>query len=160
MRQSDPGAFDSALVNGARLIDRRWVIPAAAVVSVALLVAACGSPSEPIESPITQDQATEMAENALQAFNDRDYTAWSRDWSETMKSAIDEDAFLAFRDQYHDQLGDWRAITEVSGAPGSDEGTYRWTFDLEFEGGGYRMWFGFKEGSPLIEGVSFEEIDT
>jgi hypothetical protein len=40
---------------------------------------------------------------------------------------------------------------------GSDRGTYRWTYDIQFENGAYRTWFGFKEGSPLIEGVSFEE---
>ena len=130
----------------------------ATILIAALLLAACGSTSGPVGSPITEDQATEMAENALQAFNERDYTAWSRDWSETMKGAIGEDAFFAFRDQYHGQLGNWVAITNVNGGPGVDEGTYRWTFDLEFENGGYRMWLGFKEGSPLIEGVSFEEI--
>lgn len=135
----------------------RW---ASAILSMALLLVACGSASDPIESPITEEQATEMAENALEAFNDRDYTAWSRDWSESMKAAIDEDAFLAFRDQYHGQLGNWTAITNLSGGPGADEGTYRWTYDLEFENGVYRMWFGSKEGSPLIEGVSFEEISS
>ena len=40
---------------------------------------------------------------------------------------------------------------------GSDRGTYRWTYDIQFENGAYRMWLGFKEGSPLIECVSFEE---
>lgn len=135
---------------------RRWLI--AVVVGGVVLLVACGPTSEPIGSPVTEAQATEMAESALRGFNDRDYAAWSGDWSETMKSAIDEGAFLAFRDEFHAQLGDWTAITNLSGGPGADEGTYRWTFDLEFENGGYRMWFGFKEGSPLIEGVSFEEI--
>ena len=139
---------------------RHRLRPMAAILSAALLLVACGPASAPIGSPITEEQATEMAENALQAFNDRDYTAWSRDWSETMKSAIGEDAFFAFRDQYHGQLGNWIAITNVSGGPGADERTYRWTYDLDFENGEYRMWFGFKEGSPLIEGVSFEETGS
>jgi hypothetical protein len=99
-----------------------------------------------------------MAENALQAFNDRDYAAWSEDWSETMKAAIDEEGFLAFRDQFHADLGDWTGISNVKGGTGTAAGTYRWTYDLEFENGSYQMWFGFKEGSPLIEGVSFEEL--
>jgi hypothetical protein len=78
----------------------------ATIFIVPLLLTACSSASEPIESPVTEDEATEMAESALQAFNESDYTAWSQDWSDAMKSAIDEDAFLAFRDQYHGQLGD------------------------------------------------------
>lgn len=127
------------------------------LLAVALFLTACASESETVESPITEDQATEMAENALQGFNDRDYAAWSRDWSDTMKAAIDEDAFYAFRDQYHGELGDWVSINDLSGGPGADAGTYRWTYDLEFENGDYQMWFGFKEGSALIEGVTFEE---
>jgi hypothetical protein len=109
---------------------------------------------------VTEAQALEMADSALQAFNDRDYAAWSRDWSETMKAAIDEEAFLSFRDEYHAELGNWTGISNAVGGPGAAAGSYRWTFDLDFENGPYRMWFGFKEGSPLIEGVSFEDIGT
>lgn len=129
----------------------------AGLLAGAIVLAACGGTSTPVESPVSEDQAIEMAENALEAFNEGDYSAWSRDWSETMKSAIDEQAFLAFRDEFHAQLGDYTAVTNVTGAQGSDRGTYRWTYDIQFENGDYRMWFGFKEGSPLIEGVSFEE---
>lgn len=49
------------------------------------------------------------------------------------------------------------AITDVTGTQGEDPDTYRWTFDVQFENGSYIMWFGFKEGSKLIEGVTFEE---
>lgn len=98
-----------------------------------------------------------MAESALEGFNTADYALWSADWSPMMKQAIDERAFLSFRDQFHSQLGDYVAIAEVTGSQGADAGTFRWTFDVEFENGAYRMWFGFKQDSTLIEGVSFEE---
>lgn len=120
-------------------------------------VGACGEAATPIDSPVTEEQVTEMADNALKAFNTGDYAAWSRDWSVAMKAAIDEDAFNAFRDQFHATLGDYRGITAVTGSEGSAAGTYRWTFEVEFENAPYRMWFGFKEGSPQIEGVNFEE---
>ncbi len=120
-------------------------------------VGACGEGATPIDSPVTEEQVTEMADNALKAFNTGDYAAWSRDWSGTMKAAIDEDAFSAFRDQFHAALGEYRRITAVTGSEGSASGTYRWTFEVEFENAPYRMWFGFKEGSPQIEGVNFEE---
>lgn len=128
-----------------------------AVAAVVIVLAACGATSTSVGSPISEEDAVQMAENALEAFNGGDYAAWSRDWSETMKSAIDEEAFLSFREQFHAALGDYTAITDVTGAPGADSGTYRWTFDVQFERDDYRMWFGFKEGSRLIEGVSFEE---
>jgi hypothetical protein len=46
----------------------------ATIFIVPLLLTACSSASEPIESPVTEDEATEMAESALQAFNESDYT--------------------------------------------------------------------------------------
>lgn len=124
---------------------------------VVAMVTACAQSSAAVPSPVTEEQAVQMAESALEGFNARDYVLWSADWSPTMKQAIDQEAFLAFRDQFHSQLGDYVEIAEVTGSQGSDAGTFRWTFDVEFENGSYRMWFGFKRGSTLIEGVSFEE---
>lgn len=123
-------------------------------------LAACAQSSAAVASPVSEDQAVEMAERALQGFNDRDYETWSADWSPAMKEAIDESAFLSFRDQARAQLGDYVEISKVTGATGSDPGTYRWTFDVQFERGPYRMWFGFKEGSSLIEGVTLEETGS
>ncbi len=120
-------------------------------------LAACAQSSAAVPSPVTEDQAIEMAERALEGFNAGDYAVWSGDWSPEMKAAIDETAFLSFREQAHALLGDYVEITGVTGAAGSDAGTFRWTFDVQFERGPYRMWFGFKEGSPLVEGVTFEE---
>lgn len=124
------------------------------------IIGACGDDPASIESPVTEEQVTEMADNALKAFNSGDYSAWSRDWSDAMKAAIDGDAFTAFRDQFHATLGDYQRIVSVTGSDGSAPGTYRWTFDIEFENAPYRMWFGFKKDSPQIEGVSFEEPST
>lgn len=132
----------------------RWI---AALLSGAILLAACGGTSNPVGSPVSEEQAIEMADSALQALNAGDYAGWSRDWSETMKSAIDEQAFLAFREEARAQLGDYVAIESVTGAPGETSGFYRWTFQVQFEQADYGIWFGFREGSPLIEGVQFEE---
>jgi hypothetical protein len=135
---------------------RRLRLLAVAVVAAVVFVA-CGQSAPDPTSPVTEEQAVAMAANALEAFNRGDYAAWSKDWSEAMKTAIDEDAFLDFRQEYRAALGDYVSIEDVDGAPGSSAGVYRWTFDVAFEKADYRMWFGFVEGSPLIEGVSFEE---
>lgn len=134
----------------------RWLVVLALFLAFSTL-AACARSSAAVPSPVTEEQAVEMAERALEGFNHGDYALWSGDWSPEMKAAIDEAAFLSFRDQTHELLGDYVEITGVTGAPGSDPGTFRWTFDIQFEHGPYRMWFGFKEGSPLVEGVVFEE---
>jgi hypothetical protein len=136
---------------------RRRLTPLAVALFIAVMSVACGQSTSDITSPVTEEQVVAMAENALEAFNRGDYAAWSKDWSDTMKSAIDESAFLTFREQYRAVLGDFVSIEETTGAPGESSGTYRWTFDIVFERADYRMRFGFAEGSPLIEGVFFEE---
>lgn len=125
-------------------------------VAIAFILAACGSGNGNVASPVTEEQATAIADNALRGFNQRDYSAWARDWSEAMKTAIGEEAFYAFRDQYHAELGDYVAIREATGAPGENPGVYRWTFVVDFENDAYQMYLAFKEGSPLVEGIHFE----
>jgi hypothetical protein len=137
--------------------NRKDVVWIGLLVVASILFGGCAGDAADISSPVSETEAVEMAQEAMEGFNSRDYSTWSQNWSANMKSAIGEDAFLAFRDQFHGQLGDFVAITGVRGAPGRDRGTFRWTYDLEFEEGPYQMWFGFKDGSPLIEGVSFEE---
>ncbi|HSM45264.1 MAG TPA: hypothetical protein VK969_09645 [Acidimicrobiia bacterium] len=137
--------------------DRRDVVWIGLLVAASIVFGGCANDSADISSPVSEAEAVEMAQGALEGFNSRDYATWSQNWSASMKSAIGEDAFLTFRDQFHGQLGDFVAITGVRGAPGRDRGTFRWTYDLEFEEGSYQMWFGFKDGSSLIEGVSFED---
>lgn len=139
------------------LWNRSRILGLALLVISGLIVTGCGGETTDADSPISEAEAIEMAENALMAFNTGDYAAWSRDWSDTMKSAIDEDAFQTFRSQYHGALGDYVEISKVTGGPGGDPGTYRWTYDVEFEQRAYTVWFGFKAGSKRIEGVSFEE---
>ncbi len=143
--------------NGGR---RLRLAAAFGIVALAVLVAGCSAGAALVESPVTEAEAVAMAENALLAFNADDYTAWSRDWSATMKAAIGEDAFHGFRDEFHAMLGDYQAIVDAEGGQGANSGTYRWTFDVDFEQGPYQLVLGFKEGSPLIEGVRFLESTT
>lgn len=131
-----------------------WLAVAALAIVVA--VAACSTDNSGVVSPVSEDQAIAIADNALRGFNERDYAVWARDWSETMKSAIGEAAFLSFRDQYHAELGDYVAITDTTGTPGDNPGVYRWAFDVEFTNAPYRMVLAFKEGSGLVEGIHFE----
>ena len=70
---------------------------------LAVLATACGAPAsnEPqgeAVSALTQEEATAMIDNALQAFNTGDYATWSHDWDNDMKAAISEDDFLSYRD--------------------------------------------------------------
>lgn len=128
----------------------------ALLVVVVLALAGCGT-SEPVTSPVTEDQAIEIADNALVGYNLADYEVWTRDWSQTMTAAIGPEAFVSFQEEYHAVLGDYVAITGAEGGQGADAGTYRWTFDVQFENAEIQMILGFKAGSPLIEGVRFAD---
>lgn len=119
---------------------------------LAVAIAACSSTSS--GSPVTEDEARAMAEHMLAAYNDGDYQAWSRDWSEAMKDAIGEEAFLAFRDQTLAAGGEFRSIEAVEMRPGNNPGVTRWEFVTEFANGQYDFMIAFNEGSKLIDGVN------
>ena len=121
---------------------------------------ACGgkkTDSQSATSLLTEEQAAEMAENALQAFNDGNYAGWSRDWSDTMKGAIKEADFLAYRQQVKAALGEYQSIESITLTPGNNKGYVRWVVVTQFENGRMQFSFGFAEDGRLIEGV-FPEL--
>ena len=70
-------------------------------------------PNRPTIDPVVDAAAaTTMATRALTGFNEGDYAAWSADWSDTMKAAIDEPAFLAAREQLMATLGKYVSLSD------------------------------------------------
>jgi hypothetical protein len=127
---------------------------------VAVLASACGGSSTQGEaaSVLTQAEATEIAENAMQGLADGDYTAWSRDWSDAMKNGISEKAFLDYRSQLTAQYGQFVSIESVTMEPGKKQGYVRWAAICNFENGKVKFNFSFENDGRLIEGVSPEEV--
>lgn len=119
------------------------------------LVAACGG--APAGSPATVDQAraVEIATDAFEAFNADDYAGWSRDWSTTMKSAIPEADFAAWRTSAFEQLGRYVSLGMPTRSS-RKSGTYRWSFPVTFERGTASIGFAFVEGRGEVEGVFVE----
>ena len=125
------------------------------VVIVSLSLAACGASADAGAAPspsVDEATAVEMARNALEGFNARDYVAWSRDWSDTLRSAIDESAFLAFHDQAVAQLGAYVAIEDAV-LTSVKPGTHRWVFTVRFDRATATLSFGFVDGRTEVEGV-------
>lgn len=131
-----------------------WIAGFAAAI---LLLAACaGQPAtsgQPI-SPVTEQEARAMAENMLEAYNAADYTAWSRDWSPTMKLAIPEQAFLDFQAESMADTGRFEAIEGISSRPGQNPGVTRWETTARFQNGTWVLMIAFDDGSKSIEGVN------
>lgn len=122
---------------------------------VAVIASACGASTSQGEvvSVLSQDEATDIIENAMQGFNDGDYAAWSRDWSYTMKNTIREENFLDFREQVITQYGQFVSIVSVTMEPGKNQGYVRWVAICNFEKGKIRMNFSFPDDDVVIEGV-------
>lgn len=123
---------------------------------LALTAVACAAPPAPVDGPqIDEVRATAVARSALEAFNTADYAGWSRDWSAAMRSAIPEDAFLAWRATAMEQLGSYVALG-VPQRSSREPGTYRWSFPVSFERGTATIAFAFVEGRTEVEGVFVE----
>lgn len=124
----------------------------AAVAVVAVTACSPASGSDPDNRTVDQERATEMAQSALEALNEGDYARYSEHWSDEMKAAINEESFLAFRDQVLTNLGPFVAIEGVE-TTSVQPGTYRYVFTLAFERDEAKLAFGFVEGSDLIHGL-------
>ena len=130
-----------------------WIVLMGLLVTA---VACSGSGNTANQSPVsvfTEAQAAELAENAMQGFATGDYAAWSRDWSEVMKGAISEDAFLTYRQEVITAMGTYQSIESVTIAPSTAEGYVRWVVVANFEKGQMEFAFSFRQDGKLVEGI-------
>ncbi len=138
-----------------------------AIVCTLLLIVmtACGTAptasSQAAEVPTSllgREQATEIAENALRALNGGEYSAYTRDWTELMKSSITEKDFLSWRDQVMKTAGKYQSISDVQLTAAKTPGHVRWVFTCAFERARARYSLTFKQDGNQIEGVHLEPI--
>ena len=80
------------------MIKRVLMFVVAALIATALLTG-CGLKES--EVPYADD----IVENLLQGMEQNDYATFSRDFSDEMKAAIDEDAFVTMVDQFSTTIG-------------------------------------------------------
>jgi predicted lipid-binding transport protein (Tim44 family) len=126
---------------------------------VLALVPACRT-AEPAGNPaVNLDEATAMAEDALDAFNDGDYGRFSRDWSQTLRDAIPEQGFLSFREQLIGTHGRYVSLDDAAIAPAETAGSMRYEFATTFEQGPMRVALVIPETGDLMEGVFMEPIN-
>lgn len=130
---------------------------------VALLASACGSADSASQgeavSVLTQEEATEMIDSALQALNTGDYAAWSRDWDDAMKAAIPDSAFQEYRNQVVAAYGQYVSLESVEIQPGKTKGYVRWVAIANFEKGKICFTFGFESDGRQITAVLPEPVE-
>lgn len=133
------------------------------VLVVMVLASACGSaansPQGEPKSVLTQEEAASVIDSALQAINSGDYAAWSRDWDNDMKAAINDAAFQEYRSQVTAQYGKYVSLGSVEMQPGVQNGNVRWVAIADFEKGRIKFSFGFPADGRLVNGVFPEAVE-
>lgn len=127
-------------------------------IAILLLVAAtaCGGAGSNSGNPLTQEQVTRIADDALTALNTGDYAAYTQHFSGLMKSVVSESAFKGLRDQLASSAGKFVSIEKVEKLPAQTPGYIRWTFTVNFEKTQGKLALVIKENGDQIEGVHFE----
>jgi hypothetical protein len=131
---------------------------------VALIAVACGSAAEDTsqrkaESVLSQEEASALIDNALQALNTGDYAAWSRDWADDMKAAIKDRDFQSYRDQVVAQYGQYLALESIEIQPGQNADRVRWVVVADFEKGRIKYTFSFLPDGKQVKGIFPEAVE-
>ncbi len=129
---------------------------------IAVLVTACGgapASAGEVTSALTEAEAIAIAENALNALNTGDYAAWSRDWDDDLKGAINEEAFLQYREQALGQVGQFQSILSAEMAPSPRADSVRWVFTCQFEKAKIRFIMAFPKDGKLANTVMTEPAE-
>ena len=131
---------------------------------VALSIAACGTPSDSApqgkaQSVLSQDEASTLIDSALQALNTGDYAAWSRDWADDMKAAIQGADFQEYRSQVVAQYGQYLTLESIEIQPGSQPDRVRWVVVADFEEGKIKYTFSFLPDGKQVKGIFPEAVE-
>lgn len=127
----------------------------------AVLATACGSqaPNTPPTSVLTQEQAIEVATNALaNGYNNGDSAAYLRDMDDSMKAAITQEGFTQFIQPYKDTYGNFVSVESAELSHAKTEGYVRWTFTCYFEKGTLYFALVFPENGNKAAGASITDV--
>lgn len=127
---------------------------------VAVIATACGNqaPSEPPTSAFTQEQAIEIATNALaNGYNNADVVAYSRDLDDSVKAMLTEEAFLQTQEAYMSKYGKFVSVEQAELTHAKTKGYVRWTFTGRFEKGTLYLSFVFPKDGTKAEGAGLYE---
>ena len=136
-----------------------FVLLIAAVTAVACGSAPANALQGKAESVLSQDEASTLIDNALQALNTGNYAAWSRDWADDMKAAIKDEDFQSYRDQVVAQYGQYVALESIEIQPGSQADRVRWVVVADFEKGKIKYTFSFLPDGKQVKGIFPEAVE-
>lgn len=117
-----------------------------------------GCSQAPGRQGLTDQRATEIAENVLQAINDGNYSNFSRDFSSNMKKEIPQSDFANLRELILKASGLYNSILETVSVDDERPGYIVYIFTCQFENGQFQLNLTFKEGIDQIEGLFISSV--
>lgn len=127
-----------------------------------MLLAGCGSAtgtsasggSTPLPtSRLTEEQATKMANETLDAFNKGDFAGYSRYWDSAMKAAIKDGDFQSFRDTIVKGAGKFVSVAGAELVHAKTAGYVKWIFACTFEKSQMYYALTFKQDGDQVVGA-------
>ena len=129
------------------------------VLLLAVVAALTGCTNKLDESDVSY--AGEMVDNMLAGIEDRDYDAFSRDFSDTMKSAMTEDSFIAMADLLDEKIGTYESKSFSQAVETEEDGAamtvvvYKAQYSDETDDVLITVTFSGSDGDYVIEGLYF-----
>ena len=136
-----------------------FVLLMIAVVAASCSGVSANAPQGTAKSILSQEEASSLIDSALQALNTGDYTAWSKDWADDMKAAIQDTDFQEYRQQVVARYGDYLALESIEIQPGQNADRVRWVAVADFEKGKIKYTFSFQPDGRLVKGIFPEAVE-
>ncbi|WP_445475231.1 DUF3887 domain-containing protein [Methanococcoides methylutens] len=128
------------------------------IIVAAIFQSGCTSIDEESFNADIEGYADPIAENALQAINEKNYTKFSADLDPTMKKAFTEDVFLRSANIVQDELGNYttKELLEINAAERHTVVIYRANFEKETDDVILRLIFVNSDGQVELRGIWLE----
>lgn len=116
------------------------------------LLAGCALNAPAGTASISEQEAREIAEGALAALNAGDYEAFSANFSEVMREAMDEDSFRQLRDTLQETSGTYLSLSGPKLVKASTPNAVGYVYECEFEKEEVVMTHYYFVGGHQVEG--------
>ena len=125
---------------------------------VFIFMAACQTRTSEVPADI-QDYSQPMAENILTSLENDDFASFQRDFSETMRSAIDESTFTSIQQTILGSFGEFQSLTYQQTT--LEDGYLISYYSLSFEKGDISLRLVLSPEAPYqVEGFWFPDFPT
>ena len=95
---------------------KNFVMGALAILGILALLSGCSSATTAINTPVIQTSIDPIVTNILTSLNNNDYAGFSRNFSQTMKNAINQSAFDKLYNQMQTAVGNYQSDVFYSAA--------------------------------------------